>query len=854
MHGVQHHPEKMSRRHWAAFSALMLTVACFFWRHLFTTDVLFYRDISYAHYPRAVELRAIVHSGLLPLWNPFEHFGESVISNPNYLLFYPTTWLAWVLPPTYGFKLHYVLHFFLLAAGAFLLARRIGLGPPACYLAGALFVFSGPVMSLGNFYNMLPAAAWMPLVILAADYQMRRGGWLGAAVFSGALTMQFLAGEPLTGMATVGLALGWALAFYADWRGPIQSAVNRVLAGRFLLGLLLTTGLSAVQLLPVLVHLGKTQRSSLRFEAGFYWSLHPLKLLDVLLPRFWGDALSHWHLPWLYLDGREPLLLSLFIGIIPLGLALVAVVVRRDHVTHLRATRFWGVAGVLALLSALGSFTPFCYVLYYVLPVFQIVRFPVKLLVPVALAVSQLAAIGSHYLAAEKPAERQARRLLWLGGAVVTLGLVWLLLAASVRLLPDDARQAARGLAAAQFQHDFVLNLRQVLEMNHAETVERAALWRTSVIPQQLPYVLLPVLLIATIVFCRWPSSSGANPWLIEGQFRLLLIGFAGAVGVLLLMLNHRTVNPVADRRFFEDRPPVLEKLRGESPPLRVFAEPDPVVPNLASPFLFRNPREMDFLPAAAQLPDTLRQSLQISAGALGVENSYTADPEILLPKPQALLNNLVYLQHPPNTPLARLLSIGSVEFSVLRLWEPKPDARFALAGTFPNETRFPVKVYRVMDVLPRAYLIAAHRAELLPAEESSLFRLATIEFDPTTQVILERTGRNLQESPGLQVGEEEPAGEARILHRDALRVVIETVAAVPAYLVLTDSYNEEWQVSVDGRPVPLLRANLIFRAVRLDPGSHRVTFRYRPTSLYGGALITLVTAAAIGLLIWRRR
>ena len=76
----------------------------------------------------------------------------------------------------------------------------------------------------------------------------------------------------------------------------------------------------------------------------------------------------------------------------------------------------------------------------------------------------------------------------------------------------------------------------------------------------------------------------------------------------------------------------------------------------------------------------------------------------------------------------------------------------------------------------------------------------------------------------------------------------------MPAYLVLTDSYNEEWHVRVDGKPVPMLRANLIFRAVALEPGSHRVIFRYQPRSLYWGALITLVTAAAIGLFIWRRR
>ena len=707
-------------------------------------------------------------------------------------------------------------------------------------------------MSLGNFYNMLAAAAWMPLAILAADYQMRRGGWLGAGLFSGALTMQLFAGEPLTSMATVALALGWVMGFYADWRGPIQSMVNRVLAGRFLLVLLLTVGLAAVQLLPALWHLGKTDRPSLSFEAGFFWSLHPLKLLDVLLPRFWGDALSHWHLPWLYLDGREPLLLSLFIGILPIGLALVAVLVGRDHSTRLWPTRFWGLTGAVALLIALGSFTPFSYVLYYVLPVFQIVRFPVKLLVPVALAVSQLAAIGIEYLAVEKPGERQARRLLWLGGGVVALGVVWLLLAVYARFLPDDAVQAARRLAEIQFHHTRVLNLRPVLEMNHAETVERAALWLTSVIAQQLPHVLLPVLLIAALIFCRWPASSGVNPWLIAGRFRSLLVWLAVAVGVLLLMLNHRTVNPVAPRHFLDYQPPVLEKLKSQSPPLRVFAEPQPVVPNLPSRFLLRNP--LDFLPAAAQLPYTLRQSLQISAGTLGVENSYTADAEMLLPKPHALLNNLIYLTPPPNMPLARLLAAGSVEYALLRHWEPKPDARFALVGTFPNETRFPVNAYRVMDALPRAYLIAAHKAELLPADVSGLVRLASDEFDLSTQVILESDAGNAHKSPGPAAGEKGPAGEARILHRDALHVEVQAVAFEPAYLVLTDSYNEEWQVSVDGRPGRMLRANLIFRAVPLTPGSHRVIFRYRPRSLYWGVAITLATAAAIGLLIWRRR
>src|SRR2546426_3143781 len=204
----------------------MLVVAAMFWRHLFTADVLFFRDVSFAHFPRAVELRAMVRAGWLPLWNPFEHFGEPVAANPNYLLFYPTSWLVWVLPAAYGFKLHFVLHFFLLAAGSFLLARRAGLGPLACWTAGALFVFSGPIVSLGNFYNLLPAAAWMPIAILAAER--------GFIPLAACLALQIFAGEPFTSMATAMLALAWLLAFRGDLRAAPWAPANRAAIARFI--------------------------------------------------------------------------------------------------------------------------------------------------------------------------------------------------------------------------------------------------------------------------------------------------------------------------------------------------------------------------------------------------------------------------------------------------------------------------------------------------------------------------------------------------------------------------------------------------------------------------------------------
>jgi len=51
--------------------------------------------------------------------------------------------------------------------------------------------------------------------------------------------------------------------------------------------------------------------------------------------------------------------------------------------------------------------------------------------------------------------------------------------------------------------------------------------------------------------------------------------------------------------------------------------------------------------------------------------------------------------------------------------------------------------------------------------------------------------------------------------------------------VVLNDPYHPWWVAEVDGREVPVLRANVLFRAVRVGPGAHRVRFVFRP---FGGA------------------
>lgn len=806
----------------------MLSVAAVFWRHLFTGDVLFFRDVAFSHYPRAFELRQIVRAGLLPIWNPFEHFGEPIIANANYLLYYPTSWLAWVLPAHYGFKLHYVIHFFVLAAGSFLLARRAGLRPATCFFAGAVFVFSGPIMSLGNFYNLLPAVAWVPLALLAADYHLRRGGWRGATLFAGAFTLQLFAGEPFTSISTAGLVTLWAVVFFGDFHAPIWGRTNRGVFGRLVWGFLLTAGLAAIQVIPAVWHIRHTERAAqLTFLHTFFWSTHPLKFVEALLPEFWGTSLSDEGSPWLYLEGTEPFfLISMFIGIAPIALVVVAVIGhwRRQGAGGLRRlTIYWIAVLVGCTVLALGRYTPFSYVFYELVPVFRIVRFPVKFVLPAMLAVAQLAAIGAEYLLGASAEARRARAFVWLRNAMVAAGVAWLVLSVILLFWTDAVRPLIAALAAKEFDYSRSLHVAQMLITTRAQVVARATDWVIQAVPLRLAYVLGTVLLFVAVLL----------PGLRDALRRRLLYTLAAAA-VVQLAATHYYVNPVVDRRFYETPVQALKHVAPVAAgPVRIYAEPPHTPRNQMPAPILIDLAQVEFLPPSAQVTYSYRLSLQAGWGLQGLESSFVADPEHILLEPQSLINKFVYERGLVGESLHRLLRIGSVQFAFFKVIAAPP--RLERIGAGENTTTMPVQVYRVPDAAPRTYLVPASGAIELPTGIAVLHRLLSDEFNPERQVVLER--KVLPDRP-----EGDFRGEAELLRRDALHADVRTKNSVPAYLVLTDSFNPEWRVTVDGKPATVLRANQMFRAVALEPGEHRVEFRYRPMSLVSGASVTFVT------------
>ncbi len=304
------------RRDYYALAILAAAVVLMFWKVLFTSQMLFYRDILNQSYPLARLIHEICRSGSLPYWNPYLNFGQPILENPNALFFYPTTLLIVLLPVRLAFQLHFVLHFLLAAVGTYWLARRWRQSHLAAFFAALFFVFSGPVLSLGSFYNQAACAAWIPWALLATDRALAgrsiRRWLLLALVF----LMQFLAGEPFTLLATFGLCFAYALFRAGFFRRPLAKANLRVLVAFIATGGVMTA-LAAVQLFPATVLLRRSLRGAIGFpfSQNTYWSLHPLQLIGTFVAGFPDPmfmATSLWT-PVLNFDNK-PYFPSLFLG------------------------------------------------------------------------------------------------------------------------------------------------------------------------------------------------------------------------------------------------------------------------------------------------------------------------------------------------------------------------------------------------------------------------------------------------------------------------------------------------------------------------------------------------------------
>jgi len=186
------------------------------------------------------------------------------------------------------------------------------------------------------------------------------------------------------------------------------------------------------------------------------------------------------------------------------------------------------------------------------------------------------------------------------------------------------------------------------------------------------------------------------------------------------------------------------------------------------------------------------------------------------------------------------------------------------------------VKIYQNLDVLPRAFVV--HRSRVIEDDEAAIAAMRDESFRPSEEAILAEAPSGWGASVSPQETQPAQGGsvtrppvtdrlraglyfpirqtnpnpdQVTIVSYEPERVIIEADLASDGYLILTDTYYPGWRAYVDGEESSIIRANLLFRAISLAAGQHRVEFAYEPTSLKIGAAVSSATLLFIVVGLW---
>jgi len=138
--------------------------------------------------------------------------------------------------------------------------------------------------------------------------------------------------------------------------------------------------------------------------------------------------------------------------------------------------------------------------------------------------------------------------------------------------------------------------------------------------------------------------------------------------------------------------------------------------------------------------------------------------------------------------------------------------------------------IYENPRALPRVVFAGAWRQ----ADFAALIRDGGWpDVDPRRTVLLE-TPPDDGAASGAASG---AGGTVQLTSYRNAEVVVDVAADCSGVVVLHDVWHPWWQAEIEGQPAPLLRANLLFRAVAVPPGRHVVRFVFRPLAGLAGAI-----------------
>jgi hypothetical protein len=180
-------------------------------------------------------------------------------------------------------------------------------------------------------------------------------------------------------------------------------------------------------------------------------------------------------------------------------------------------------------------------------------------------------------------------------------------------------------------------------------------------------------------------------------------------------------------------------------------------------------------------------------------------------------------------------------------------------AAVVPPRTPAPPGTEVVVQY-PTGTTIAANR-DYVPRVQLTGSASPVADGTAALREVRRRDVKELQRVPVVEgLGERpEPAAARGLVALDgegAGWLEVRTSAPARGLLVVNDSYDEGWRATVDGGSVPVLPANVAFRAVAVPAGDHLIRLEYAPTSAAIGfwcSIAFLVASLLAAVVLWVR-
>ncbi len=720
------------------------------------------------------------------LWDPLLHGGEPLLGNPNRALLYPTRVLYLVLDPVTALNWEIALHVALAAAAGYLAARAFALRREPAMVVGVVYAFAGVPLSLTNHLLRVLAYPWMAVALIAGHR------WRTAPARSGwfVVLVAALMVQCLSGTVETAICSGILVVGW-ELSGPGRLSIRCRHALKVAGACLLGVAAAGVQVIPAAATVARSMRP-LTAEPTFLlaWSVHPGRLLELWFPGMLGpvDTATPATSYWgaPLVDFGFPYLLSLYLGMATTVLATGALV-GRGHYPLTRRRRWMLAAAVSAgVVASLGRHVPGMSVLVEALGPLALVRFPVKALLLAALPVAVLVGSGVHWIMAATTDQRRVVRTV--AGCAVALAAAAFLLWLMVGFW-DGFRHRALELLFARADPTVTAGVCRSL-LHGAMTVGAIAL---------------------VVALARWVRPA----WL----------GFVlAAVVTVDLALAGLAVLPTAPRTLLADDPPLTDQLRSHLGGGRLFRDLDPAVvhPRLAA----------DTAAAAADWWISVLDGVQ--AANYGIPMVFHDDDAVVADRRIVMLTQGVR-----QAPWARRMGPLSAAGVSLVMTPDEPPIEGldhvleVVTGSDPG-----YHLYRNPTAGAGVWWVA--RAVAVPSAAEALATVTKEGFDPRGEVVVEDTPEGPSDRGWL------PAWATLEQRIDEFDVTVPAAG----HVVFSEAWSPGWWVEVDGREVPLLRANYAFAAVAIDGGRHRVRRAYRPPEVTLGLWLTTAALCLVVVVV----